>query len=341
MTRIVVTGAAGYLGGAVSVAAGAAGAVRPVTRRPAPWLPGMPMVCEDLVANADAAVEGADAVVHLAGANEVVTREDPDAALAATAAAARAVGVACRRQGVPRLVYVSTIHVYGESLAPGALVTEDAVPAPRSAYSIARLTCEHLLAAGIGDDALVVLRLSNVVGAPADLSVDRWSLLANDLCQRAAQGRSLELRTPGQLRDFIALADVTRMVLAACDPNLLEAGTYNLASGSTMTVAELANLVADESEHAGLGRPEIVVQSPPGGPLPGVQDLGGQPPTGLPLLEESPVGAGRYRIDTSRLGSRGLVATVPLGGAVADTLRLCSGQPSSGQPCSGQLSSGQ
>ena len=258
MTRIVVTGAAGYLGGAVATAASAVGAVRAVLRRAAPWLPGVPMVC-DLAREADAAVEGADAVVHLAGANEVAAREDPDEALAATTAVARAVGEACRRQGVQRLVYVSTVHVYGSELAPGNTVTEDVIPAPRSAYSIARLACEHILASEIGDDRLAVLRLSNAVGAPADISVRRWTLLANDLCLRAARGRPLELRTPDQQRDFVAMTDVARIVLAACDPGLLDAGTYNLASGETMTVYEFARLVADQSDTEGMGRPQIVL----------------------------------------------------------------------------------
>ena len=304
MTRIVVTGAGGYLGGAVTTAASTVGAVRAVLRREAPWLPGVPLVC-DLLSDADAAVEGADAVVHLAGANEVVARRDPDQALAATTALARAVGEACRRQGVRRLVYVSTIHVYGSALAPGNTVTEDVIPAPRSVYSIARLACEHILASAVGDESLVVLRLSNAVGAPADVSVQRWTLLANDLCLRAARGLPLELRTPDQQRDFVGVSDVARIVTAACDPGLLDAGTYNLASGETMTVYEFARLVADQSEIEGLGRPQVVL-----------------PPT---VTDVAPHQAGvpRYRIDAGRLTSFGLVALTPLAGAVAETLRLC------------------
>ncbi len=302
--RIVVTGAGGYLGGAVTTAASTVGAVRAVLRRDAPWLPGVPRVC-DLLSDSDAAVEGADAVVHLAGANEVAARDDPDQALAATTALARAVGEACRRQGVRRLVYVSTIHVYGAGLAAGNTVTEHVIPAPRSAYSITRLACEHILASAIGDESLVVLRLSNAVGAPADISVQRWTLLANDLCLRAASGRPLELRTPDQQRDFVGVTDVARIVTAACDPGLLDAGTYNLASGETMTVYEFARLVADQSDIEGMGRPQIVL-----------------PPT---VTEVAPHqgGATRYRIDTRRLASFGLVTSTPLTEAVAETLRLC------------------
>lgn len=319
MATIVVTGAGGYLGGAVTVAASRVGTVRPVTRRPSPWLPGEELVLEDLVAAAEVAVEGADAVVHLAGANEIASNDDPDAALAATASTARAVGEACRRQKVARLVYVSTIHVYGALLAGKARITEEVIPAPRSAYSVARLACEHLLAATAGDDALVVLRLSNAVGAPADSSIDRWSLLANDLCRRAARGFPLELRTPGDLRDFIALGDVTRIVLAACCPERLDPGTYNLASGSTMTVAEMATLVADESEKAGMRRPGIIGvhdQSPRKVHGQGnLLDRVGLPPPAA--VDE------RYRIDTSRLASRGLSAELPLRAAIAETLHMC------------------
>lgn len=318
MTKIVVTGAGGYLGAAVTVAASRVATVRSVARRPSPWLPGEVLVCDDLVAGAQAAVDGADAVVHLAGANEIVSRDDPDGALRSTAALARAVGEACRSRNVARLVYVSTIHVYGAELG-GGRITEESVLAPRSAYSITRLTCEHLLASTVGDDAVVVLRLSNAVGAPGDPAIERWSLLTNDLCRRAAAGLPLELRTPGELRDFIALADVSRIVLAACYPERLDSGTYNLASGSTMTVAEMATLVAEESEKAGMGRPEIL------GMLdrsPGISPRQG-PPQGRIAPGPAPAVERRYRIDTSRLGSRGLSAEVPLGAAVAETLQKC------------------
>ena len=57
------------------------------------------------------------------------------------------------------------------------------------------------------DTEVVVLRLTNSIGALVAPSVNRWTLLANDLCRQAAlTGRGLVSQTHGcQWRDFVAL----------------------------------------------------------------------------------------------------------------------------------------
>jgi UDP-glucose 4-epimerase len=243
-------------------------------------------------------LRGADAVVHLAGANEVQAADDPDGALADTVAAARRVAEACETAGIGRLVYVSTVHVYGGALVPGTTVTEDALPAPRSAYAVARLAAEHLVAA-ITSDA-VVLRLTNGVGRPVSPQVERWSLVANDLCRQAATTGTLRLRTDGmQWRDFIALDDVCRVVAAALDPNAVPTGTYNLGSGNPLTVRDLAELVQDAAEAATGLRPPLIAPAPKAAP-------------------ERP-----YFVGTERLAALGLSANVPITAAVEETVHFC------------------
>src|SRR5439155_766032 len=206
-------------------------------------------------------VTGAHAVVHLAGANEVMVAHDPDRALADTVAAARHVAEACADAGVGRLVFVSTVHVYGRALAPGATVTEDDLPAPLSTYAIARLAAEHVVTAALPET--VVLRLTNGVGRPSAPEVERWSLVANDVFRQAATTGALRLRTDGmQWRDFVALDDVCRVVAAALDPFAVPAGTYNLGSGAALTVRDLAELVQQAVESATGTRPPLSSPAP-------------------------------------------------------------------------------
>jgi UDP-glucose 4-epimerase len=242
---VAVTGASGYIGSRL-VDALAPYTVRPLVRRARP---GTEQVALDLLSDWDgllAAFHGVDAVVHLAGHNETVAASDPDRALAETVLASRRVASAATECGVRRLVYVSTVHVYGNQLAPGAHVDETVAPAPRSIYAIARLASEHLLAqAEAAGVEVVVLRLTNAVGAPAAADVDRWSLVANDLCRQAVRDRELVLRSSGlQWRDFIALDDVCNAV-ATCAGTGIAPGTYNLGTGEPCTVLRLAELVRD------------------------------------------------------------------------------------------------
>jgi UDP-glucose 4-epimerase len=194
-------------------------------------------------------------------------------------------------------VYVSTVHVYGDRLVPGAVVDEDVPPAPRGPYAVPRLAVEHVVAGGPDP---VVLRLTNAVGAPAHAEVDRWTLVANDLCRSAVTTGELVLRSTGQqCRDFIGLADVVRCIAACTDPAAVPSGTYNLASGRPTTVRALAELVQDRFEARTGRRPPLVAPEPTG-------------PDPEP-----------YRVDPGRLAALGLRATQPLADSVDEIIDLC------------------
>jgi UDP-glucose 4-epimerase len=304
---VLVTGAAGYVGGRlVGRLLDEGREVHAVVSEAAPRL-GVEQTVGDLgevgVDVLSAACEGAAAIVHLAGDNEVRAASDPAAALARTVVATEQLVEAAARAGVPRLIYMSTVHVYGERMTDGATLTEDLRPEPRSSYAISRLASEHVAAmlAGSGAD-LVVLRLTNAVGAPDDPSVDRWTLVANDLCRQGAVSGRLTLRTSGvQWRDFVALRDVCSVISAACrapDP-VLPPGTYNLASGRPTTVRALAEMIQDAFERLSGERPEL--QAPEPGP---------QRPE-------------PYHVSVERMGRHGLRAGTELADAVGETVRFC------------------
>lgn len=300
---MLVTGAGGYLGGRLVKALADAGTrVRASARTWSPVLePADEVAMLDLLGDqalVRRACEAVDTVVHLAGPNETVAAADPDAALADTVVAGQRVADAAALAGVHRIVYVSTVHVYGAAMVPGALLSEQTVPEPRSPYAIARLAVEHLVAAS-GSEA-VVLRLTNGVGAPAAPGVDRWTLVANDLCRQAVLEGTLRLRSSGmQWRDFVALEDVCRVLIACSAGSEAPSGTYLLGSGSPMTVRDLARLVADVVEAETGTRPSL--EAPP--------------PQNRPLKP--------WRVDVGRLAALGLDATVSLESAVRETVRFC------------------
>jgi UDP-glucose 4-epimerase len=244
------------------------------------------------------ACEGADAILHLAGANEVAATKDPEGTVADTIRLTHRIAAAAVAAGIRRVVYVSTVHVYGARLAPGAVITEDLRPEPRHPYAIARLASEHVLASVASDP--VILRLTNSVGAPISPAVDRWSLVANDLCRQAVTTGRLRLRTAGtQWRDFIALADVCRVLDGALDPARLPSGVYNLGAGRSHRVRDLAEIVQQRMETA----------------------TGQRPPLLAPPPEADPPGA--YRVSTDRLRQAGWPAEGSLESAIDETLLFC------------------
>jgi UDP-glucose 4-epimerase len=303
---IQVTGAGGYVGGRLVQALGEEGAeVRAIVREPAPRL-GIPETVCDLATADEAelvdACAGVETIVHLAGENEVMAAREPAAALASTLVATERLFEAAAKADVRRLVYLSTVHVYGERMVPGAELTEELRAEPRSSYAISRLASEHVAASLAGGAELVILRLTNSVGAPDAPEVDRWTLVANDLCRQGATSGRLELRSSGvQWRDFVALGDVCSIIAAAgrVGPGALPPGTYNLGSGTPTTVRALAEMVQDAFERAGEARPPL---------------------TAPDLPDERPE---PYLVSVERAARHGLRAATPLEQAVEETVRFC------------------
>jgi UDP-glucose 4-epimerase len=279
---------------------------RAIVREPAPWLSVPQTTCDLCTVAPDdlaAACAGAETIVHLAGEDELLAARDPSAALASTVVASERLAEAGKTAGARRLIYLSTVHVYGARMQPGVTLTEEMRAEPRSAYAISRLASEHVTASLAAHAyELVILRLTNSIGAPADPAVDRWSLVANDLARQGALTGRLRLNSAGvQWRDFVALSEVCRAIVAACRPGDrgLAPGTYNLGSGTPRTVLELAHLVQDAFAAQTGERPELEVPPAPSDP------------------------PGPYHVSVDRLAEHGLHPSASVADAVAETVDFC------------------
>ncbi len=308
MSRVCVTGAGGYIGGRLVDTLQEAGLeVQGIVREPAPHLR-VPAIVRDLSRvggeELQSMFDGVQTVVHLAGENEVVSARQPAVALAQTIVATERVAEACAAAGVRRLVYTSTVHAYGARMAPGATLSEDLRPEPRSAYGISRLACEHVVAGCAGGTyEPVVLRLTNSVGAPSDPAVDRWTLVTNDLCRQGALTGRLRLLSSGaQWRDFVPLGDVCAALAGAvaAEASALPAGVYNIGSGTPTTVRALAELIQDSFQHQTGQRPELLAPAP-----------------------EPGAAAAAYHVSVERAAACGLLLGSRLEDAVAETVRFC------------------
>ncbi|MBI5886922.1 MAG: SDR family oxidoreductase [Deltaproteobacteria bacterium] len=312
--RTLITGGLGYVGGRLyqGLRSNASLDLCLGSRRiPAvmpQWARGLEVIPMDLSSDQslDAACEGVNCVIHLAALNEIESAKDPQLALEVNAAGALRMLRAAQRARVERFIYLSTAHVYGSPLA--GVIDERTVPRPVHPYAITHRAAEDFVLASHDRGGIVgiVLRLSNGFGAPADPAVNRWTLLANDLCKQAATTASLVLRSSGlQQRDFITLEDV-----AACVAHFISLpveacgnGLFNLGGGRTMSVLAMAELVAARCEVVLGFRPAIER------PAPAPEEMSTQ-------------GMLDYRID--KLRSTGFSPRGSFEAEIDATLRLCN-----------------
>ena len=274
--RVLIPGGTGYVGGRLAESLHAAGwQVRVGSRRDVAW-PGpagsaIEMQQCDWRSAADRrrAASGCQALVMLAAANEIEAARDPVAAAQDTATQCLAWLQTAHQCGIARFVHMSTIHVYGS--AGGDAISESTPARPLHPYAETHLAAEVFVAAAgrRGDLKTTVFRLSNSFGPPVDARVDRWTLLVNDLARQAVETGTLTLRSDGlQARDFIplgAVCEAVRWALESAGPGAL----YNLGSGQSLTVHEMACRVADRCEQVLGFRPPVVRPEPVSGAKPG------------------------------------------------------------------------
>lgn len=234
--RILVTGAAGLVGRAVSSLLMRLGVdVVPLVKRAGAGYPGeIVFDLADVRNNLSGLVQPApDAVVHLAAAVPHWSRyPDNEENAAATRLMDRRVAAAARTWGA-RLIYMSTCGLYDPT--DDGWKVESCGTVARSPYFSAKADGEAMALAVSG----VVLRLSAPYGAGMS-----QSLVLPRFVEAVRRDDTIEVWGSGaREQDFIAVEDVAEAVVAALRVDA--AGIFNVAQGRPISMHALAKLVID------------------------------------------------------------------------------------------------
>ncbi|WP_433628289.1 NAD-dependent epimerase/dehydratase family protein [Nocardia sp. CA-120079] len=241
--RVLVTGAAGYLGAAVVSALMEAGhdAVAMVHSPQS----NIAHVTEIRVADLldpvalRRAVDGVDAVCHLAGLTRVrESMTDPLRYFGVNTVGTIALLDAMASAEVPRFVFASTGAIYGD--VSGRAITEDLPDNPPHPHGSSKLAAEKAVEAH--DAAAVVLRLSNVAGG-RDPDPTR---LVPRVLSAAARNEPLEVNGDGTtVRDYVHVSDAANAFVAGLEhlppPGVTE--RYAIGSGRGTSVRQVVAAV--------------------------------------------------------------------------------------------------
>lgn len=253
MTRVLVTGATGFVGRALCPALIAAGWRVSASSR-------NPRSLEDvhgvdirptfgLGAGADwsGALAGNEAVVHLAARVHVMNdpSTDPLAEHRRTnTEGTRALAVEAAEAGVRRFVFLSTVKVLGETSGEGAF-QDDTLPAPRDPYAISKLEAEQALAevAAATGMEVVILRPPLVYGPGV-----KGNFLS--LLRLAARGWPLPLAGIRNRRSLVYVDNLADAIVRCLSHPRAAGRRFLVRDGEDLSTAELYRAVA-----AALGRP--------------------------------------------------------------------------------------
>jgi nucleoside-diphosphate-sugar epimerase len=247
---ILVTGGAGYIGSVLTQRLLDRGYnVRILDRLYWGRAPIAPILDRVEVIEADvrdmpaSALDGVDAVIHLAGLSNDPTAEfDPEANWQMNAVATETLGRNCVDRDVERLIFASSCSLY-DGLPPG-MHDETAPIQPRGAYATSKRFGEEALLSLV-DEGLcpVMLRNGTVYGYSPRM---RFDLVVNTFVKDALLRAELSLHGGGWMwRPLVDVRDVSDAMIAAMEApaDLVRGEIFNVLH-SNYQIRELAMLVA-------------------------------------------------------------------------------------------------
>lgn len=254
MARILVTGAGGFIGAAVTRALAARGdevAAFDVAVSPAlaslcarhPTVKAVPGEITEWPHLAEALrAARPDAVIHCAAIVGVVASLDaPFATMRVNIGGALNLMEAMRLFGVKRLVNLSTEEIYGPF--ESERITEDHPCRPMLPYGISKYAVEQLARDQARLHGLDILHVRTCWVYGPGLPRPRVPKI---LIEAAAEGRALHLPAGGDFRvDHVYIDDLVAGILAVLDLPRHRFDAYHIASGAAPSLAEMVAIIKE------------------------------------------------------------------------------------------------
>ena len=190
------------------------------------------------------AVRGAEVVFHQGALGSVPRSvQDPLSSTAVNVEGTLNVLLAARDEGIRRIVAASSSSVYGDGgTFPRA---ESQAPNPISPYAVAKLAAERFCVSftRVYGIETVALRYFNVFGPRQDPS-SQYAAVVPRFIRLIADGEAVTVHGDGgQSRDFTYVENVVRANLLAADAGDAAGRVLNIATGSAETVEALADTI--------------------------------------------------------------------------------------------------
>ena len=191
------------------------------------------------------AVRGVDVVFHLGALGSVPRSvQDPLTSSAVNVEGTLNVLLAARDEGVRRVVYSSSSSVYGTRRE--LPVGEDQAPDPLSPYGVAKLAAERYCVSFsrvYESFQTVVVRYFNVFG-PRQSPFSQYAAVIPLFITAIAAGRAIRIDGDGeQRRDFTYVSNVVDGTISAADAEGANGQIFNVAASFPVSVNQVADTI--------------------------------------------------------------------------------------------------
>ncbi len=206
-----------------------------------------------------------DAVIHCAAqSSNAISFKDPRADLAANQLATLNLLEFCRKQGIRRFLFTSSMSVYGR---PKSIPTPESEPCyPDSFYAVHKLASEHYVRIYAQEYGIepTVFRLYTTYGYGQNLENMQQGLLSIYLGYMLKDAPLVVKGSGQRLRDIVHVEDVADAMLLSLHNPATVGKTYNLGTGESRSISAIINDLL-----AGLGKDPATYPIEWGPPTPG------------------------------------------------------------------------
>jgi UDP-glucose 4-epimerase len=185
-----------------------------------------------------------DGIIHLAALVSVQESiQDPELNHRLNVTATERVAAAAKAHQVKRLVFASSAAIYGDTT--DLPITEETLKKPISPYGEAKLASEGILLACAGPATSVRChRYFNVFGPRQD-PASPYSGVISIFDRRYRDGKPVTIYGDGsQTRDFISVHDVARANVIAATVDGLPSGAANICTGRATSLLDVVRIFA-------------------------------------------------------------------------------------------------
>ena len=188
------------------------------------------------------ATKNIDVVIHLAAkisVNESI--KNPSKTFHINVDGTKNVLKACEKNNVHKLIIASSAAIYGESISKNK-INEKSSKNPISPYGESKLMMENEIMKILSNNKnmdCVILRFFNIYGIGQTIE---YAGVITKFLENILKNKPIEIFGDGlQTRDFVAVDDVVESINNAIANG--SRGIFNIASGNSITINELAKLM--------------------------------------------------------------------------------------------------
>lgn len=190
--------------------------------------------------------ESFDAIFHMAGqSGGEASYDDPVYDLQSNTQSTLLLLDFARKNGCRRVIYASSVSVYGDGPCHPEGIKEESATVPRSFYGVGKMASENYLRiyAGQFDLETVALRLFNIYGPGQNLRNLKQGMMSIYISQ-ALTNRHIEVRGElGRFRDLVYIEDAINACMAVLSAPVGGYAAYNVCTQRKTTVRRAVDLI--------------------------------------------------------------------------------------------------